>query len=93
MVQYTNYQGDRYYLHGGLNKKGNPVYWFSKSTDGKLAERIPTGFEIYEEPNGMVYLCRIQPKIITEKEVEVVTKSIPRGLDTKVDVKKNMITI
>jgi len=93
MFYYTNFKCDRYYLHEGLSKKGNSVYYFSKKLDGKLVERIPKGFEIYEEPNGMVYLRRIQPKIITEKEVEAVINSIPKGLDIKVDVKKNAITI
>ncbi|HOJ10444.1 MAG TPA: hypothetical protein PK733_07620 [Clostridiales bacterium] len=95
MVHYTNYKGDRYYLHEGISKKGNPIYWFSKSTmgKGKLAEKIPNGFEIYEEPNGMVYLWKNLPQIITVNEINIVQNSISKELDAKVYVKKNVITI
>ena len=93
MVEYTNYKGDRYYLYEGATKKGNPKYWFSKSADGKLLEEIPDRFEIYEEPNGMVYLRKIQSKLIFNEEIEIIKNSIPKGLDAKVDIKKNIITI
>ena len=55
MVHYTNYKGDRYYLHEGRNKK--------------------------------------LPQIITEKEINIVQNSIPKELDVKVDVRKDVISI
>jgi hypothetical protein len=93
VVHYNNYKGNRYYLHEGLSKKGNPLYWFSKSSDGKLVREIPNGFEIYENPNGMVYLRRIQPQIIVENEINIVKNSIPKRVNTKINVDKNIITI
>ena len=93
MVEYTNYKGDRYYLYEAATKKGNSKYWFSKSIEGKMVDDIPEGFEIYEEPNGMVYLRKIQSKLISNEEIEIIKDSIPKGLDTKVDIKKNIITI
>lgn len=93
MVQHVNCIGEKYHLHEGLSKKGNPVYWFSKKTDGKLAKGIPKGFEIYENPNGLVYLRRKLPSIISEKEIGIIKESIPKDVNTKVEVKKNIITI
>ncbi len=93
MIKYLNRYYDIYYLHEGLSKKGNPVYWFSKKADGKPVDEIPKGFEIYEEPNGMVFLRKIKPKTITDEEVSTVVNSIPKRLDIKVDVKKSIITI
>ncbi len=92
-VEYINFKGDKYYLHEGLTKKGNPKYWFSKNLEGKLVDEIPDGFEIYEEPNGMVFLRRIGPKLVTDEEIKAVEDSIPEELRAKVDVKKDVITI
>lgn len=92
-VKYINYIGDNYYLHKGLSKKGNPRCWFSKSMEGELLEDIPEGFEIYENPNGLVFLRKIPLKIITDKEIDIVKRSIPKRLRYKIDVKKNTITI
>jgi len=77
MVKYTNYKGNRYYLYEGVTRKGNSKYWFSKSIEGKMVDDIPEGFEIYEEPNGMVYLRKIQSKLITNEEIEIIKDSIP----------------
>lgn len=41
----------------------------------------------------MVYLRKIRPQILTSNEVNNVKSSVPKELDAKVDVKKNMITI
>ncbi len=92
-VEYTNFKGEKYYLHEGKTKKGNPRYWFSKSNDGTLPKAVPGGYEIYEEPNGMVFLRKIQPQVITDDEINIVNSSIPGKLDTKVVVQKNMITV
>jgi hypothetical protein len=42
---------------------------FAMKSEGQLADRIPEGFEIYENPNAQVFLRRIPPKIITDEEL------------------------
>jgi len=92
-LTYINYKGQKYYLHERRNKKDNPVYHFSLSDNGNIIEYIPKGYEIYEMPNGEVYLRKIQRKIIKDEEVLIVKNSINPELDYKIDVKKNIITI
>lgn len=92
-IEHRNHNGRKYYLHEGTTKKGNPSYWFSMSAEGNLAERIPDGYECYEDPNGMVYLRKKQPRIITDEEVQIVKNSIPDNLVAKLDIRKNTITV
>ncbi len=92
-IEYMNNKRDLYYLHEGVTKKGNPKYFFSKKSDGKILDFIPDGYEIYEKPNGEVFLTRIQPRIILDREVEIVKKYIPEEVYSKIDVRKNIITI
>ena len=75
-VQHVNRRGDRYYLHRGRTKTGKPKYFFSTTPEGELCSRLPDGFEIYESPRGQVHCRRIQPKLITEQETEVVREAI-----------------
>jgi hypothetical protein len=85
-----------YYLHRGTTKTGKPKYFFSMRSEGDLIERIPEGYEVYEHPNAQVYLQRIQPKLISDAEVQVVQAEIgrhPHLRDCRVDVKKNVITV
>src|SRR5262249_17703056 len=67
-ITHTNAKGKTYYLHQGTTKTGKPTYHFSMQSEGHLAESIPVGFEIYENPNAQVFLRRIPPKIITDEE-------------------------
>lgn len=39
-------------------------------------EGIPEGFEVYENPNARVFLRKVQPKTITDEEVEVVKRGL-----------------
>lgn len=84
-------------MQEGTTKKGNLAYWFSMSAEGHLAERLPDGFECYEDPDGRVYLRKKKSQNIVEKEIQIVKNSIPDNLDVKMDVKmdvrKNMITV
>jgi len=96
VLTYVNRKGDTYYLHQGLTKKGNPRYVFSKQKDDKVLQAIPGGYEIYENPNGLVFLRRIQPKIFSDKEIAIVENGIRDYADLefyKVDVKGNAIII
>jgi len=95
-IKYINYKGDTYYLHEKRNAAGKSKYYFSKSTEGNLLENIPEKYEIYENPNGQVFLRPESKKIISEKEIEIVKSSIKKysNLESfKIDVKKNTIVI
>jgi len=96
VLTHTNRRGDTYYLHQGLTKKGNPKYFFSRQKDGKLPERIPEGYETYENPNGLVFLRRARPKIFSDRELAIVENGIRKYTDLKfykIDVKANAIVI
>src|SRR6266436_9713499 len=93
---YTNTKGKTYYLHQGTTKTGKPKYYFSLEREGQLAEAIPEGFEIYENPNAQVFLRRIPPKLITDEERQVVEDGMRKYAevqDYKIDVKGNAIVV
>ena len=71
-ITYTNAKGQLYVLHHGRTKTGKPTYYFSLKWEGHVADSIPDGFEIYENPNAQVFLRRIPPKHITDEERQVV---------------------
>src|SRR5215468_8151072 len=95
-ITYTNAKGKTHYLHQGTTKTGKPKYHFSMQSEGTLAESIPAGFEIYENPNAQVFLRRIPPKIITDEERQVVEDSMRKYAevqDYKIDVRGNAIAV
>jgi hypothetical protein len=95
-LRYTNCKGETYYLHKGSRKTGGSQYSFSKKEVGTPVQSIPKGCEIYEGPNGRVFLRKIVPKKITQKEVSIVENSIrqyTRLKDCKIDVRGKAITI
>jgi len=55
-ITHVNRKRDTYYLHCGKTKTGKPRYWFAKSTEGDLVESIPEGYEVYENPDALVFL-------------------------------------
>jgi hypothetical protein len=95
-IQYTNKKSQTFYLHQGTTKTGKPKYFFSMKSEGTLVDKVPDGFEIYENPNAQVFLRRIQPKIVTDEEVALVEqgmRQISRLQYYQIDVKKNTIII
>ncbi|GEM_PF-539123 len=94
-VTHTNRQGDLYYLHSGLSKTGKPTYHFSKKAKGNLAYEIPEGFEVYENPDGRVFLRRTQKKVISDEEKRIVESAVEKAgvTDSIVEVKKDVITV
>jgi hypothetical protein len=95
-ITYVNTKAKTYYLHQGVTKTGKPKYYFAMKSEGNLADSIPEGFEIYENPNAQVFLRRIQPKIITDEERQIVEDGIRAYSDVKdykIDVKGNTIAI
>lgn len=77
-VQYTNRKDKTYYLHQGKAKAGKSRYYFSQKKEGNLIESIPTGYEIYENPNAQVYLTKTKLKIIADREVTVVKRAVAK---------------
>jgi hypothetical protein len=95
-ITHTNAKGKTYYLHQGTTKTGKPKYYFSMDSEGQLPDAIPTGFEVYENPNAQVFLRRIPTKIITDEERQVVEDGIHKYADVqdyKIDVKGNAIVV
>ena len=57
---------------------------------------IPDGYEIFEHLNGMVYLSRITPKLVTDEEIAMVENGVRMyaGLtDFQIVIKKKEITV
>jgi hypothetical protein len=95
-ITYTNAKGQTYFLHHGRTKTGAPTYYCSMKRDGQLADAIPEGFEIYETPNGQVFVRRIPPKFITDEEWQTVVdgmRTYASGQAYKIDVKSKSIVI
>jgi hypothetical protein len=95
-ITHTNAKERTYYLHQGTTKTGKPKYYFSMKSEGTLADDIPEGFEIYENPNAQVFLRRIPPKIITDEEIAIVEAGMRQYTDVedfKIDVKGNAIFV
>jgi hypothetical protein len=95
-IQHVNRKRQRYYLHEGKTKTGKPNYFFSMKSEGSLVEEIPEGYEIYENPNAQVFLRKIQPQVISDKEKAVIDKYINKLRNDRsyiVDVKGKTITI
>ncbi|MFO7661729.1 MAG: hypothetical protein R6X18_03960 [Chloroflexota bacterium] len=96
-VTYTNRRGKTYYLHQGQTSKGNPKYHFAQHQEGgDLVDQIPAGHEIYENPNGQVFLRKIPAQIITAEEVAAVRDGMQRYGHLErfiIDVKKNAILV
>jgi hypothetical protein len=95
-ITHMNAKGKTFYLHQGTTKTGKPKYHFAMQSAGHLADAIPAGFEIYENPNAQVFLRRIPPKIITDEERQVIEDGMRKYAsvqDYKIDVKGNAIVI
>jgi hypothetical protein len=95
-IQYVNRKGQTYYLHQKETKTRRINYFFSLKKVGKLVDEIPDGYEIYENPNGRVFLRKITPQIIKDSEKSIVENGIKKFSDLKfyvVDVKGKTINI
>ena len=95
-ITHTNAKDKTYYLHQGTTKTGKPKYYFSMKSEGTLADDIPEGFEMYENPNAQVFLRRIPPKIIIDEEIAIVEAGMRQYTDVeyfKIDVKGHAIFV
>ncbi|SER67096.1 hypothetical protein SAMN04487944_1081 [Gracilibacillus ureilyticus] len=95
-VKYTNFRGDEYFLHMRKTSKGNPSYYFKKNDDNTSVEEIPEGYEVYEHPNGRVFLTKTAKKGITKEEISIIENALDKLSpirDYKLDVKQKSIYI
>jgi len=95
-ITHTNFRGDVYYLHSRKTKKGKNTYYFAKKSTGNLVEKLPSGYEIYEAPNGMVYFRKPLKKLFTDEEIRLVEKAMKQYCpikDFKLDVREEFIYI
>lgn len=78
---YVNRRGQTYYLHLGKTKSGRPQFYFSLSSEGVLADELPSEYEVRERENGQVTVRKARPQIISDQEVreleEVISAFIP----------------
>ncbi|WP_226036793.1 hypothetical protein [Aquibacillus saliphilus] len=95
-ITYENFRGDMYYLHKRMTKKGNATYHFSKKSAGADVDKIPEGYEIYENPNGRVFLRKAIKKVLDDKEIKIIETAMSKHClisDFKLDIKKEFITV
>ncbi len=93
-VKYTNFRGDEYYLHVRKTNKGNPSYYFKKDDSNTSVDSIPEGYEIYEHPNGRVFLTKKSRRKITDEEVQLLKESMENNSpikDYKLDIRQKSI--
>jgi hypothetical protein len=95
-ITHTNREGKTYYLHVGRTRAGKPNYYFSQKSGGTLAEAIPEGYEVYEKPQGQVFLRKAVARLITPEEVALVEEGVRKhaGLNVFiVEVEKDSIVV
>ena len=95
-VPHIDRRGQMYFLHAGTTKTGKPKYWFSMKAEGDLADSIPEGYEVYENPGCQVFLRKIVPQLVTPDEVAVVEDGLERfapGQNCIVDVQGEHIVV
>ncbi|ENH96861.1 hypothetical protein J416_08729 [Gracilibacillus halophilus YIM-C55.5] len=95
-VTYTNFRGDEYYLHARTTKKGNYRYYFKKDDPNTEVKAIPEGYEIYEHPNGRVFLTKKTNKKINKDEITIIEQGLEEYSpirDFKLDVKKESVYV
>ena len=68
-IEHTNRRRQTYYLHKGVTKSGRANWFFSLKFPASPVESIPEGFEVYETPDGQVFLRKARPKLITDVEL------------------------
>jgi hypothetical protein len=76
VIQHVNRRGDTFYLHQGKTKTGKPKFFFSRKQEGTLANAIPAGYEVYENPNAQVFLRKALPRVVTDEEIATVERGV-----------------
>jgi len=77
-ITYTTRRGKTYCLHTGPKRGGGIQHYVSTDPEGPLAGSVPEGFEIYETPNGQVYLRKKKPDLIRPAELAQVERELQK---------------
>ncbi|MFO7900644.1 MAG: hypothetical protein R6V58_16480 [Planctomycetota bacterium] len=98
MVTHTNRRGDTYYVHVRNTKTGKNRYHVSKDPDDAWEGPLPDEYEIYENPNGRVFVRRKRASGFTAEEVRTVEqhmrkRSALKRWAFKVEGKDDAITV
>jgi hypothetical protein len=75
---YTTRRGKTYYLRTGPKRGGGTQHYVSTDPAGQVADSLPEGFEIYETPNGQVYLRKRKPALIQSAEMALVEEALQK---------------
>jgi hypothetical protein len=75
---YTSRRGKTYYLRTGPKRGGGIQHYVSTDPKGPVADAIPEDFEVYETPNGQVYLRKKKPVRIQPAELALIEKELQR---------------
>src|ERR1051326_8215020 len=95
-LEYINRKGQKYYLLAGATKTGKSRYYLSTRASDSCIDVVPPGFEIYENPNGQVFLRKALPKLISDEELEIIESEIARFArlkDSQLDRKLTILTV
>ncbi len=95
-IEYTNRKRQTYYLHQGKTASGKPRCFFSRKCPVKPVAKIPPGFEVYENPDALVFLRQIELQVITDAELAIVRSALAKLAATRywtTDRKGKYITI
>lgn len=76
-IQYTNRNGDVYYLQQRPGKNGKPSYTLARKLTGTPVDVLPVGYEIHEAPERPgVFLRKCQPSPILPLEIEATRQAL-----------------
>jgi len=96
VLYHINRRGQIYFLHQVGAKQGMPQFTFSMDLSGNLAETLPSGHEVYEAPNAMVFVRPVVKSLITTDErntIERLLKANFRQEAYKAELKKQSLVI
>ena len=75
---YTSRKGKQYFLHSVVTKNGNLKYTFTLKNDDNCIEEIPIGYEIYEPPNGNIFLRKKINNHFIINEIDIIESALKK---------------
>jgi hypothetical protein len=96
VLYHVNRRGQVYFLHNPGQKDGTPIFTFSMNLSGQLADKLPNGHEVYEAPNGMVFVRPIINSLIKNDEEKVIKRLLKinfRPEAYRAELKKQSVVI
>ncbi len=93
---YRNRLGKDYFLYAGKTRSGSPAYHCSTKVEPNPLTEIPPGYEVYEKPNGQVFLRKPPKKWIQDAELETIRRELgkfPKCKGVIVEVEKDVVTL